>query len=164
MFCNCGIILPLDISIHMQHFKSIGPVEYGAGFIEFKEDGYFFVRMKDGSISTVETVKESQKIMIEMLPEGPIFILVNSGLGSTSDDDIYDYINKSDFKKRVKAQAIIVHDLATRLMGNIFLRFMKGERSVKIFSTQKDAEKWLFERMTNQEDSNGHTSKRLMLI
>lgn len=148
----------------MQNFKPAGPVEYGAGFIELKQEGYFFVRMKDGSVSTVETVIESQKIMVEMLPQGPIFILVNSGLGSTSDDDIYDYINKSDFKKRVKAQAIIVHDLATRLMGNIFLRFVKGERAIKIFSTHKDAEKWLFERMTNHVDENGPKSKRLMLV
>lgn len=148
----------------MQNFKPAGPVEYGAGFIELKAEGYFFVRMKDGSNSTVETVIESQKIMVEMLPEGPIFILVNSGLGSTSDDDIYKYINKSDFKKRVKAQAIIVHDLATRLMGNIFLRFVKGERAIKIFSTQNDAEKWLFERMSNHVEENGPKSKRLMLV
>jgi hypothetical protein len=148
----------------MQNFKPVGPVEYGAGFIELKAEGYFFVRMKDGSNSTVETVIESQKIMVEMLPEGPIFILVNSGLGSTSDDDIYKYINKSDFKKRVNSQAIIVHDLATRLMGNIFLRFVKGERAIKIFSTQKDAEKWLFERMTNHVNENGTKSKRLMLV
>ncbi len=148
----------------MQNYKSIGPIEYGAGFIELKQEGYFFVRMKDGSNSTVETVIESQKIMVEMLPEGPIYILVNSGQGSTSEDDIYEYINKSAFKKRVKAQAIIVHDLATRLMGNIFLRFVKGERAIKIFSTQKDAEKWLFERMSNHLNENGLKSKRLMLV
>ncbi len=148
----------------MQNYKSIRPLDYGAGFIENKQEGYFFVRMKDGSNSTVETVIESQKIMVEMLPEGPIYILVNSGQGSTSEDDIYEYINKSAFKKRVKAQAIIVHDLATRLMGNIFLRFVKGERAIKIFSTQKDAEKWLFERMSNHLNENGLKSKRLMLV
>jgi hypothetical protein len=147
----------------MQNLNSSGPIEYGAGFIELKEDGYFFVRMKDNSVSTVETVRESQKIMVEMLPEGPIFILVNAGLGSTSEDDIYDFISKSEFKKRVKAQAIIVHDLASRLMGNIFLRFVKGERAIKIFSKHEDAEKWLRACMADS-DHNLPKSKRLMLV
>lgn len=138
-------------------------IEYGAGYITLMPEGYFYVQMKNQSNSTVETVKESQRIMVEMLPEGPVFILVDAGVGSTSDDEIYDYINKSVFKTRVKAQAIIVHDLATRLMGNIFLRFVKGERHIKIFSKIEDAREWLFKRMISEENG-GEKPKRFLVV
>jgi hypothetical protein len=124
--------------------------EYTTGYIYWNPEGYFFVKMKNGSNSTVDSVKESHEIMNRLHPKGDVYILVDAGIGSTSEDDIYEYIATADFAKRVRAQAIIVHELATRLMGNIFLRYIKNKRDIKLFSAQEDALKWLTGLMQKQ--------------
>lgn len=122
-------------------------IEFSCGFISKSDKGYIRVRMKDGSNSTIASVKESQLIMNEMQLEGNVYILALAGYGSTSDDDIYDFISKGEFTKRVKAQAIVVHDLATRLMGNLFVRYIKKHRNIKMFSSEEQAVKWLISEM-----------------
>lgn len=137
--------------------------EYTAGYIELVDERYFFVQMKDNSVSTIESVKESNAIMQSLLPEGSIYLLVDAGRGASSEDDIYEYIAQSEFGNRVKAQAVIVHELAARLMGNLFLRFIKGKRHMKIFSDPVEAKKWLFEQMTNNHQDKKN-SKRLLFV
>lgn len=137
--------------------------EYAAGFIQFVKDGYFFVRMKNNSVSTIESVEESHDIMTSILPEGPVYILVDAGTGATAENDIYEYIAGSEFGNRVKAEAVIVHDLAARLMGNLFFRVIKNKRHIKIFSNQEDAELWLRARM-DDVNQNKKKSKKLMFV
>lgn len=122
-------------------------IEFSCGYIQLMPEGFFYVRMKNGSNSTIASVKESQDLITKIQPEGNIFIMAFAGIGSTSDDDIYDFISNGDFAKRVKAQAIIVNDLATRLMGNLFIRYIKKQRNIKMFSKQADAEAWLKKEM-----------------
>lgn len=138
--------------------------EFSMGYISLMPEGYLFVEMKDGSVSTIETIKESQKIIHELLPEGDICIVVNSGVGSTSENEIYDYIKSDNFKKRIKAQAIIVNDLATRLMGTIFLKFIKHQRDVKLFTKHSDAVKWILEKMQDSKDKQNSSSGKKSFV
>ncbi|MBI3135971.1 MAG: STAS/SEC14 domain-containing protein [Bacteroidetes bacterium] len=139
--------------------------EYGAGFITLKAEGYFFVQMKENSFSTIETVKESYDIMASLCDaSAPVYILVDVGQGSDSADGIYEYIAGSEFGKRVKAQAIIVHELAARLMGNLFLRYVKNQRHVKIFSKEKDAIEWLLGKMQNPDKNSHRTMKQMTFV
>ena len=121
--------------------------EFAAGSIQLMWKGYFFVRMNDHSISTIESVKESHDIMQRLKPEGEVYILVHAGIGSDSEDEIFEYVMNSDFNKRVKGQAILVKDLATRLMGNLFLRYLRNQRQIKMFTAYNSAESWLLQQM-----------------
>lgn len=137
--------------------------EYAAGYITLKAEGYFLVRMKDDSFSTVETVRESHEIMTSLCPEGPIYILADAGHGSDSEEGIYDFIARSEFGQRVKAQAVVVHELATRLMGNLFLRFIKNRRHIRLFSKEDEALAWLLSCMASGDESRKN-SKKMMLV
>lgn len=142
-----------------------GPIEFQTGFISYSDEKFFFVQMKDESISTIETVKISHEIMTEMQPNGPVFLLVDSGKRSTSEDDIFEYLQTTEFNKRVVAHAVIVNDLPTRLMGNLFLRFIKNQRHIKIFNKHAQAKDWLIEQMNrHSDDSNSKTKKSFMFV
>lgn len=128
--------------------------EYSTGYITLKAEGYLFLEIKENSISTIETIRESHEIMAKLIPEGPIYILVEIGLGSDCDESIHEYVAQSEFGNRVKGQALIVHELAARLMGNLFLRHVKRKRHIKIFSKKSEAATWLLEIMENPGKHN----------
>lgn len=148
----------------MENNKSQQILEYTTGFIEYMPEGFFFVRMKDNSVSTIKTVEESHEMMSAIQPEGEVYILVDAGIGSTSEEEIYEYIAASEFGNRVKAQAVIVHDLAARLLGNLFLRYIKKRRHIRIFSKHSEAKKWLLECMDNSIENQNGKDKRLIVF
>ena len=137
--------------------------EYACGYVTLKPEGYFYVQLKENSHSTIETVADSHRIMAELVPQGPVYIIADVGVGSSSDEDIFDYIAQSEFGARVKAEAIIVHELAARLMGNLFLRFIKKRREIRIFSKYEDAGKWLQDQMKKSE-KNGSNAAKMILV
>lgn len=129
------------------------PIEFSNGYISLTEEGFFYVTMKDESYSTITSVKESHKIMESLLPKGNVYILVDSGERSNSENEVFEYLQKCDFTKRVKCQAVVARDLPTRLMGNLFLRFIKHKRNIKIFGSYQAAKTWLISKMNVQEKS-----------
>jgi len=145
----------------MQQKFPIGPVEFQTGFVELCEEGYLFVQMKDNMNSTIETVQESHAIFASLWPEGPIYVLVDAGRGTTADDDVFEYLVNSEYGRRVRSQAIIVYDLATRIMGNIFLRYIKNRRNMRMFSKKEDAKEWLFNEMTKAGGNESKSKKSL---
>ena len=148
----------------MENKKSQKILEYTTGFIEYTPEGYFFVRMKDNSVSTVATVLESHELMNGIQPEGPVYILADAGVGSSSEEEIYEFIATSEFGNRVKAQAVVVHELAARLLGNIFMRFIKNKRHIRIFSKHSEAKKWLVACMDDSIENQNDKHKRLITL
>lgn len=148
----------------MENQKSQQILEYTTGFIEYTPERYFFIKMKDNSVSTVATVAESHELMNGIQPEGPVYLLVDSGIGTSSDDEIYEFIANSEFSNRVKAQAVVVHELAARLLGNIFMRFIKNKRHIRIFSKHSEAKKWLLACMDDSMENQSDRNKRLLVL
>jgi len=163
-FACFSILLSL---INIQKFmvkKDSSVYEYSAGFITFKSEGYFFVQMKENSFSTKETVQESDTIMTRLQPEGPVYIIVDVASGSDGEEGLREHIATSLFGKRVSAQALVVHELAARLMGNLFLRYFKRKKNMRIFSKESDARTWLLECMKDLEKEQQDTKKMTLVI
>lgn len=83
----------------------------------------------------LEIVKKSNKTHLPLLSDG-------RGLKSIS-HEARNRFSSENAAKYILANAILVNSLPTRLIANFFIKFHKPTFPVKIFSSEKDAIKWL---------------------
>lgn len=58
---------------------------------------------------------------------------------------------KPEHLKYILAQAIVVENLANRIVGNFYIRFHQPSVPTKLFSNQEDALQWLHTKLNSAE-------------
>ena len=70
-------------------------------------------------------------------------LLVFPGTDTSASKEVRDLANSEEAAKYTRAQAIVVDNLAHRIMGNFIMKFYKAGITVKVFSERNKAEEWL---------------------
>ncbi len=70
-------------------------------------------------------------------------LLVFPGTDTSATKEVRDLANSPEAAKYTKAQAIVVDNLAHRIMANFIMKFYKAGIIVRVFSERKKAEDWL---------------------
>ena len=96
----------------------------------------------------IEDVNENYNIVMDIINAGPVkekryVSLVITAQHNSITREAREDANKAEKYRYCLAQAIVVKSLATRLLGNFFIRFAKPTCPQKIFQNKEDALGWL---------------------
>ncbi|HEY1038642.1 MAG TPA: hypothetical protein VGF30_04515 [Bacteroidia bacterium] len=122
------IIRQIDHPIFSLQLRSDGIVQMNTG-----PDAYF-------------TIKEAREYVeaLEQITEGkPHLILKIPGLHASVDSETRMYVATPEALRFSLAEAVVVNNIAQRILGNFYIKFDKPPVETRLFDTVEDAENWL---------------------
>lgn len=103
---------------------------------------YYLVEIKDDVDFNIEDLK--QIVAFEKELSGKILpVLVQTSPSVSSDNELISYASKKINNPYCKAEAVVIHSLAQKILSNVYLKIKKPERPVKLFQKKEDALKWM---------------------
>lgn len=81
----------------------------------------------------------------------PAVFLINPGKDTTASKGVRDLVNSKESAKITKAQAIVVDNLAHRIMANFVMKFNNSGIVIKVFSDEAIATEWLYQFIDDKE-------------
>ena len=111
--------------------------------VRLRKDGIVEIRISDDHICTVEEAQDISRV-IHFLGKGkPVPVLRIAGEHSSIADGVREYAASKASQKNIIADAIVIHSLSQRLLGNFYLKTNRPEKPTQLFGTVKEAEEWL---------------------
>jgi len=92
----------------------------------------------------VEDIKAVRKANLELSDGKPFCVLLDTGKGYfNTSPDAFKLLASEEYTEKRMGTAIIAKSLATKIAGNFFIRFNKPPTPTRLFSSEKEAMKWL---------------------
>ena len=115
------------------------------GEISLHKNGFIITKINDDVVIDVNDVKEMAEKTVEIAGSIGKPVLVLSGLRVDITKEAREFpIEKAvEYPHVASAEAIVVEDLATRIMAHFYYMFRKPLHDYKVFSNAADAIKWL---------------------
>lgn len=123
-------------------------IEFPKSIYSFTEEGIVIVSIKDNAhMELVDTLIE-YRAMQEKVEYLPARILVKPGQNTSISKEVREFVNKPSSKALVLCQAILVDNLAHKIIANFMMKLYKQPGAFKVFSNEEEAINWLreFER------------------
>ncbi|MFI5204879.1 MAG: STAS/SEC14 domain-containing protein [Flavobacteriales bacterium] len=120
-------------------------VDFEFATIQLRKDGIVEFTQKPVVIDIVE-VKECHAAMDALQVNQPFLLLVIVPLGASSTKEAREYASQKNIRNRIKAQAIVVDSLATRIMANVYMKINRPQQPIKVFSDKEAAIDWLVKK------------------
>ncbi len=136
------------VEIAGHQFEVLDKIRIKAGMVTRLQDDLIHMVYTDEYTIEVEHVREFNDLVDSWMPdgEGAYFIVNLRGKYNDIRREAQDYLAKDApilFKKKVRATAVIIDNLAGRILSKFFIQFFKPKYPTKIFSTDLDALNWL---------------------
>lgn len=110
----------------------------------FRNDGLVIIRIQPNVELLLEDAIQEQNYLVgEKAIYLPMKVMVVPGEGTTASKEVRDYSNHPDNTKMIKAEAIVVHSVAHKIMANFIKKFYKTPMPIKIFNDEGKAINWL---------------------
>jgi len=106
-----------------------------------------FIKVFDKRIDQVISLNDITQIMDEVekhRKSEKILLLIVTGKNTILSDEARERITFLAKTKTYKV-ALIIHDLAQRVMGNFVIHLLNNRRTLQLFTNDKDALKWLLD-------------------
>ena len=121
--------------------KDIRKVDLSSSTLYFLEGNIVVIYLKDNKEVDLKAAKEQYRAIGEVLTNEGCSILTVPGIGTTITKEVRDFIQR--FPSNTIAEAIVVDNLAHRIVANFISKFNRPGKQVKLFSDEKKAIKWL---------------------
>lgn len=118
----------------------------GRAAIWSDEDGLSWLTFEPGAEITGEVAVQLLELAKKTYVESEYFrVIIDLRTNPTITSEARDFAagNTQSF---ISAYAILVDELAMKLVGNFFINFHKPEQPTKIFTNEKEARKWLLQQ------------------
>ena len=109
-------------------------------------------------IAREETVDDAREnvIAVRMLsPQHPALLLVDMSLMGPVPPEVRSYYESEEVVQVIGALALLVKSSASRLVGNIVLRFHRLQMPIRLFTTESCAVHWLQSQRRDQQAREG---------
>lgn len=113
--------------------------------IQLRHDGIVEFIQKPVAIDLAE-VKECHAAMDSLQVQQPFLLLVIVPSGASATKQAREYAAQESIRNRIKAQAIVVDNLATRVMASIYMKINRPKFIIKVFSDKQYAVEWLLKQ------------------
>ena len=107
-----------------------------------KEDNLIFINIFENATIEIPEVDEMYKSFTALANNEACFLIVTPGHGNTSSEEARKYAAKLK-GKNVIAEALIINNLAIRLLANFYIKVNRPKQKIKIFSTTASALVWI---------------------
>ncbi len=107
-------------------------------------DGKMLItEMVDDVVVDISEVKENYDIVMDIIKQNRFISLVITAPHNSITKEARELSNTEENYRYCIAQAIVVNSLATRLLGNFFVKFAKVHCPHRLFQKREDAIEWL---------------------
>ena len=120
-------------------------VKTKAAEVEMRDNGIVYLNFPDPGLEiNKEMALEILHARISFSPPGTKqLVLVDLSTNPKPDKEARDIAKSEEMVHATKALALIGNNSFSRILGNLFLGFSKGNFPVKLFSTEEEATEWL---------------------
>jgi hypothetical protein len=110
--------------------------------ISLEKNDVVFVKMNENAIIDVEEVDEKHQSLNELVDHQPYCMLVIPASGNSASAEARKYAARLKNKK-VIAEAIVVDNLAHRLLANFYIKVNRPRQKVRVFSSVPAGLAWI---------------------
>ena len=108
-----------------------------------RTDGIVEVRGANSHTSTVEEAREVAEIISMLGNKKPVPVLRIAGKYSDIGSGVREFMASEESQKNLVADAIVIHSLAQRIIGNFYLQVNRPRKPTRLFTSIGEAERWL---------------------
>lgn len=112
--------------------------------ITLRNDNIIVVRYKRNVVLDVELQLRMRKIYHELAAGKKINFIFSADLGFSVTKEARENAERLSESSPIKAYAIIVNNIAYRLIANFYYKINKPKVPYKLFGTQEEATHWLY--------------------
>jgi len=118
--------------------------ELYSAIISLDEDKVLLVKYKNGMDVDLEEAEKIMDATVNIVEKTPFYLIVDARdvLGSI-DHNSRKLMSEHEVNEFNIAQAIIVNNIASRLVANFYLKFYKHSNPIKVFTNINEGRKWL---------------------
>jgi hypothetical protein len=122
----------------------MGRTETKSSIITFNpEEGFLRVTSKLVNEIALTDAKYDVEEAAKLTKEKKVPVLVDSRQVAIHTKEVLDYYASAEVANKITAMAILVSSLATRMVGNFFIKTCKPQFPAKLFTDRKAAIIWL---------------------
>ena len=118
-------------------------VKTALGIVTVNEENILLIRYGQDLDFTIENAKALTKVCEEITNGNKVLVIVHTGQFGQMSTETRQYLAGEEIAKHRKAVALVVDNLAHRLMAHFIIAARKKYYPTKIFSNEKDAAEWL---------------------
>lgn len=122
-------------------------IEIECAEIYLRPDKIIVLKYKPDYDVELADVKEVEKVFIELSQGGDIYCLMDtSGRLNNYSNEAQKFLSKEASivrEDKIKCSAVVIDNLANRILAHFFSKFFKPKFRMKIHSNQSDAIQWL---------------------
>jgi hypothetical protein len=124
-------------------YELIEELRFSGFTLSLRKDGIVQLDTDEDAYFTVKKAKEYIKGLEQITRGIPHLILKIPGKHASVDSETRLFMASDEALKLSIAEAVIIRNLAQRIIGNFYLKFDKPEKTVRLFTKVEDAVKWL---------------------
>lgn len=128
-----------------EKLKVLQEIQLKSALIRLIDEDIIEVHTTPEHETLIEDVEEINVTVKKMLGDNNHYIVVFVGHGSTSSKSTREYAAKESFRKNVIAEAIIIDNLATRILANMYMKFARPKQKIKVVGSRSEAMDWINE-------------------
>lgn len=125
--------------------KYIKEINTDKVFVALRDDGIGYLYFKDNTELNIELQLELLNMYNSLKDKELLPFLIEAGDGFTITKEARDNAVSLEDRSAIKASAVVVNNLAYKIIANFYLNFNKPKRPYKVFSKREDAVKWLLQ-------------------
>lgn len=118
-------------------------IETRFALVKLKSDGIIRVEFKADVDFEIEDAKVLFEVLKSFYKGERLLVLINTGEGVMISTEAREFTASDEVSAIVKADAVVVNNLATTLLVRAIETFHRTQRLMKLFSTEKEAIDWL---------------------
>lgn len=135
---NDSSISDWDFSIHPGV-----EIKTALGIVTVNEENILVIRYAQDLDFTLENAKALTQTCEEITKGNKVLVIVHTGQFGQMSSETRQYLAGEEIAKHRKAVALVVDNLAHRLMAHFIIAARKKHYPTKIFSNENDAAEWL---------------------
>jgi hypothetical protein len=109
----------------------------------WRSDNILHYFIKKDRFLTLDDVHEVLEVVMNWGESNKYLHLFEGGYNSSIDTDVREWASSDSQNKHTVADAIIVKNMAQRIVGNFYLQFNRPVKPTKLFTNKKDSIEWL---------------------
>lgn len=113
--------------------------------LEFKSNGILYAYVSGSEAETLDSLKEIVEIANDLIGHKKVPMFFKHDDFALPSSEIRKYWAKKDSNPYAIAETYIVQSIAFKILADFYMRFNKPERPTKLFTSEKEAEKWLLQ-------------------
>lgn len=108
----------------------------------------------EGAEIEVEDVREMRSVYLKFSGERSFAILLDATHNFTTSDEARVLLASKEFTEKRVAAAFVTTTLASKIVGNFFIKFNKPASPTKLFTEEAPAFEWLKEKMKENDKAS----------